>query len=117
MLNLEEKNNVRNQELQIKYPAKYLPVENDVFVIFDGSYERLKKVSVKTEYLDGLLTLIVSEQFYIPVNYLNITNKSASIRLYLAGADSTVERKLNIFSIVEIDDKLIGKLIAIKDMV
>ena len=103
---------MKNKKVLFKHPVKYVEIQDGFIFIFDTSRPSLINPSLEVEKIKNEFFLTIGQQFVIPLNSLNITSKSKIITLYLAGS-SPANPKSEVFSIISLNEKIIGKLLGI----
>lgn len=104
-----------SDKVSIKYAVKYVELQDGVIFIFDTSRPSLSNPSLEIERLNDGFFLIIGKQFLIPLSSLNITSKSKILKLYLAGS-SPATPKSEVFSVITLDEKIIGKILGVIEM-
>ena len=102
-------------KVSVKYPIKYIEIQDGFIFIFDTSRSSLIDPSLEVEKFSDGFFLIIGQQFVISLNLLNITSKSKIIKVYLAGS-STTTPKSEVFSVITLDEKIIGKMLGILEV-
>jgi hypothetical protein len=103
---------MKSDKVSVKYPLKYVEIQEGVIFIFETNKYSLPNPSLEIEKFNDGFFLIIGKKFFIPLNSLNITSKSKIIKLYLAGS-SQATPKAEIFSIITLDEKIIGRMLGI----